>query len=158
MTERTSDASNGWAQTLESANEMTESLRDDGWRVVTVRAAHVAPEPPGAGESDRFGFVYIAPGDVAEELKAAIDDGEFDAYTVFNRREGNDLFTLTRITDNDERIAVLLVGGIALDQAGKLVEAVRDRGEMYSHVQLLDGTHLGTFHHDDVEPFFPEEL
>lgn len=157
MSESTGEGSNGWARTLESANEMTDSLREEGWRVVTVRAAHVAPEPPEAGDSDRFGFVYVAPGDVADEFEAAIEDAEFDAYTVFNRREGNDLYTLTRMTDSDERIAVLLVGGVALDHGEELAAAARERGEMYSHVQLLDGTHLGSFHHDDPAPFFPEE-
>ena len=27
---------------------------------------------------------------------------------------------------------------------------------MYTHVQTLDGTHLGSFRHDDVEKFFPD--
>jgi hypothetical protein len=157
MSESTDEAG-GWARTLASADEMADSLREDGWTVVTVRAAHVAPEPPGGGDTDRFGFVYVAPGDVADTFENAVTDGVFDTYTVFNRREGNDLFTLTRVTDTDERIAVLLVGGVDLGHAGELVAAARERDEMYSHVQLLDGTHLGSFHHDDPTPFFSGEL
>lgn len=157
MSETTGERPNGWARTLEAATEMAETLRADGWEVVPVRAAHVAPEPPGHGDTDRFGLVYVAQGEVAEAFEAAVADGEFDGYEVFNRREGSTLFTLTRVTDADRRLAVLLVGAMNLSHAGDLAAAARDRGEMYSHVQLLDGTHLGSFRHDDPAPFLPEE-
>ncbi|ESP88110.1 DUF7529 family protein [Candidatus Halobonum tyrrellensis] len=157
MPETTGDGANGWGRTLEAATEMTETLRADGWEVVTVRAAHVAPEPPSHGDSDRFGFVYVAQGEDADAFTAAVDRGEFDGYEVFNRRQGTDLYTLTRVTDADRRLAVLLVGAVDLSKADELVETARDRGEMYSHVQLLDGEHLGSFHHDDPAPFLPEE-
>lgn len=153
-----SGGANGWARTLETANEMTETLREEGWRVVTVRAAHVGPESPGDADTDRFGYVYVAPGDVAEAFTDAAEDGEFDGFTVFNRRSGGDLFTLTRVTDADRKIAVLLVGAVPVADLRELAAAAHDAGEMYSHVELLDGTHLGSFHHDDPDPFFPEGL
>lgn len=156
MTGSTSGGENGWARTLETANEMADELRADGWTVVTVRAGHLGPESPGDGDADRFGFVYLAPGDVAEDFEAATAEGEFDGYTVFNRRVGNDLFTLTRVADTDRRVAVLLVGAVPVDHLGDLARTAREHGEMYSHVELLDGTHLGSFHHDDPDPFFPE--
>lgn len=149
---------NGWARTLEAATEMADTLRADGWEVVTVRAAHVAPEPPSHGDTDRFGFVYLAQGEVAEAFEAAVAEGAFDGYEVFNRRQGSDLFTLTRVTDADRRLAVLLVGAVDLSHAGELAATARDRGEMYSHVRLLDGTHLGSFRHDDPAPFLPGEV
>lgn len=158
MSESTNGESNGWGRTLEAATEMAEQLRTDGWEVVTVRAAHAAPEAPADGESDRFGFVYVAQGEVAEDLRAAVEDGAFDGYELFTSREGSDLFTVTRVTDADERRAVLLVGTIDLSRAGELATAARERGEMYSHVELLDGTHLGSFRHDDAAPFFPEDV
>jgi hypothetical protein len=152
------DGTSGWERTLAEATEMADRLERDGWRVVTVRAGHVAPEPPDHGDSDRFGFVYLAQGEVADEFEAAVADATFDGYEVFNRRVGNDLFTLTRLTDADRRVAVLLVGTVNLTHAGDLASAARERGEMYSHVQLLDGTVLGSFHHDDPEPLLPEGL
>lgn len=148
---------NAWSRTLSSANEMTAELRADGWEVVTVRAGHVAPEPPERGEPDRFGYVYLAQGDVASEFERIFDAGSFGEYEVFAHRDGNDLFLLTRITDPERHFAILLVGGVNLSHAGDLVTAARERGEMYSHVVLLDGTHLGSFHHDDPTLFLPEE-
>lgn len=149
---------NAWGRTLESATEMADRLRADGWEVVTVRAAHVAPEPPAHGDTDRFGFVYLAQGEVAEDVRAAVTDGEFDGYELFTRREGSDLFALTRVTDEERDLAVLLVGAVDLTEAGELATAARDRGEMYSHVQLVDGTHLGSFRHEDAAPFFPDDV
>ena len=71
---------NGWARTLQAADEIVEQLRSDGWEVVTVRAAHVAPEPPSHGDSDRFGYVYLAQGSVADDVRDAVADGDFDGY------------------------------------------------------------------------------
>jgi hypothetical protein len=136
---------------------MAEELRADGWEVVTVRAGHVAPKAPAEGETDRFGFVYLAQGEDADPLETAIEQGTFDAYELFTNRTGRNLFAVTRVTDTDSRLAVLLVGTIDLDQVGELATVARERGVMFSHVQLLDGTHLGSFRHENPEAFFPED-
>lgn len=157
MTEQ-QEAAGGWARTLAAADEMAETLREDGWETVTVRAGHVAPELPSDGATDRLGFVYIAQGSDADDLRDALEDGEFDGYEVFNRRVGSDLFMLTRVTDSDRRRAVLLVGTVDLSDADELVTLARERDELHSHVQLLDGTPIGTFQHRNPDAFFPEEL
>ena len=155
MTE--SATSNGWARTLTAADEMEADLRADGWEVVTVRAAHVAPEPPSSGDDDRYGFVYVAQGSDGDALAEAVDVGTFADYAVFNRRSGSDLYAITRITDDERELVVLLVGAVDLTGTEELVAAAREHGRMYSHVQLLDGTRVATFEHDDVTPFFGEE-
>lgn len=152
------ESQNGWARTLETANEMAAELREDGWEVVTVRAGHVGSALPEDGDSDQFGFVYLAPGDVADPLADLIDRGTFESYRVFSRRAGSDLFVLTRVTDPDRRLATLLVGTVNLAHAEPLASLARERGEMHSHVQLLDGTRVASFAHDDPAAFFPEDL
>jgi len=152
------EGESAWARTLASATEMEAEMREDGWEVVTMRAGHVAPEPPNHGDTDRFGFVYVAQGEDAEAFRDAVERADFDGYEVFNRREGENLFVLTRMTDADGRLALLLVGTVNLSQAGDLAAAARERGEMYSHVQLLDGTLLGSFRHDGPDAFLPEDV
>ncbi|MEF8885314.1 MAG: hypothetical protein V5A44_09360 [Haloarculaceae archaeon] len=143
-----------WGRTLEEANAMTDRLRADGWDVVTVRAAHVAPVAPDEGETDRFGLVYVAPDGVSESLPAAVERADLRDYEVFRRELGSELYVLTRLTDPDERVAVLLVGAVDLSAADGLVEAARERGALHSHVELLDGTHLLSVRHDDPGAFF----
>lgn len=156
MADTTTQGTSAWGRTLDAATEMAAELRADGWETVTVRAGHVAPEPPSHGDTDRFGFVYLAPGEAADPLESAVERGRFERYRVFSRRVGSDLYALTRVTDPDRRLAVLLVGAVDLANAGPLATAARERGEMHSHVQLLDGTRVATFAHDDPDAFLPE--
>lgn len=144
-----------WERTLAELRSMADDLEEDGWEVAAVPAGHVAPVPPGAGESDRFGLVHVVPGDEAAAFEAAFEAGTFAEYEVFRRRVGARLYLLTKVAAPDERVAILLAGTVDLTQADALVEAAGSRGELYTHVQLLDGTHLGSFHHGDPSLFFP---
>jgi hypothetical protein len=148
------DSTSPWGRTLEEANAMADRLDEDGWEVVTVRAAHVAPVAPEDDDADRFGLVYVAPDGVAESLPAAVERGDLHNYEVFRRELGSDLYLLTRLTDPDERVAVLLVGTLDLSMADDLVDAARERGALHTHVELLDGTHLLSVRHDDPGAFF----
>ncbi|QLH80493.1 DUF7529 family protein [Halosimplex pelagicum] len=148
-----------WGRTVREANEMADELRTDGWEVVVVRAGHVAPLPPDADEADRAGLVYLAPDGVAESLSAAAERGAFDRSAAFRRRVGTDLFLVTRVSDPERRLAVLLVGAVDLNRpaAADLAAAAHERGRLRSHVELIDGTHLATFGHDHPEDFLPED-
>lgn len=152
-----SDAS-AWAQTIAEANEMAEDLREDGWTVVVVRAGHVAPVVSDDRDDDRFGLAYVAPDGVAESLPAAIEGASLDQSAVFTQQVGSDLYLLTRVSDPDARVAVLLVGAVDLSQPGvdDLASLASDRGHLYSIVELLDGTHLATVRHDHPADFLPE--
>lgn len=155
MTDDADASRSPWGQTLAEANAMADRLREEGWDVVTVRAGHVSPIPPDHGGADRYGLVYVAPDDVADSLPAAVESADLGPYEVFRNRVGDDLFLLTRLTDPDARVAVLLVGSVNRSSADGLREAAREEGVLRSHVRLLDGTHLASFEHDDPGAFFP---
>ena len=95
---------------------------------------------------------------VAESLPAAVESADLDRSAAFRRRVGTDLFLVTRVTDPDERVAVLLVGAVDCSRpaASDLASDAREAGVLYSHVELLDGTHLATFRHDHPADFLPE--
>jgi len=135
---------------------MAAELRHDDWEVTVVRAGHVAAVAPDSG-TERSGLVHIAPDDTAVNLQSFLERGSLDQYSIYRRTVGRTLFLVTRITDPDSRLAVILVGAVDLDRARSLAEHAHTSGEIQLHVRLLDGTHLGTFSHENPGHVFPEE-
>lgn len=145
---------NEWEATLESANELASTLRTRGYQVQIIRAGHVTPEPPSYGDSDKFGLVYFVGDSNTVPLQTIVEEADFTEYTVFNRQVGEDLYLLTQITDADNQLAVLLVGAVDLTRAEPLMAAVQEQGELYSYVQLIDGTVVSRFQHENPATFF----
>ena len=144
-----------YERTLAELEARAEELRAEGWQVATVPAAHVTAEPPDAGDSDRFGYVYVAPGSADEPFREAFREGEFDSFELFRRTVGGTEYLLTELTDTEREVAILLAGGIENGDVDAVRRAAEREGAMYSHVQLLDYTHLGSFRHDPG-PFFDD--
>jgi hypothetical protein len=145
-----------WQRTLDDMTAMAEELEADGWDVVTIAAGHTAPTNPDAGETDRFGFVHVVPDNKAEPFEQAVETGKFPKYRVFRNEMQGRIFMLTQLIDPDSETTVLIAGNFEMRHAPGLVKTALKEDEMYTHVQTLDGTHLGSFRHDDVEKFFPE--
>lgn len=145
---------NDWEATLESANELASTLRTRGYHVQVIRAGHVTPEPPSYGDSDRFGLVYLVGDSNTDPLQTIVDKADFTEYKVFNRQVGEELYLLTQIIDTDNQLAVLLVGTVNLTRAEPLMTAVQNRGELYSYIQLVDGTVVSRFQHGNPTTFF----
>lgn len=146
---------NAWQRTLEDMEAMAEEREAGGWDVVTVAAGHTAPEPPDAGDFDRFGLVYVVPDNEGEEFAAAFREGGFPKYEVYRQEVQGRVFLVTELLDPETERAILVAGGYELRHAGPLVSTAREEDEMYTHVQTLDQTVLGSFRHDDWEKFFP---
>lgn len=142
-------------RTLAELEARAGDLREAGWQVATVPAAHVTAEPPEAGDSDRFGYVYVAPGSAADPFREAFETGGFDSFELFRRTVGGTEYLLTELTDTEGEVAILLAGGVENGDPEAVRRAAEREGAMYSHVQLLDYTHLGSFRHDPG-PFFDD--
>ena len=145
-----------WQRTLDDMTAMADELEDEGWDVVTIASGHTAPKPPDAGDDDRFGFVHVVPDNHAEEFVAAFEDGAFSQYRVFRNEMQGRVFMVTQLLDPEAEQVILIAGNFEMRHAPGLVNTALEEGEMYTHVQKLDKTHLGSFRHDDVEKFFPE--
>lgn len=144
-----------WKRTLAEMQALAADHRDDGWRVVDIAAGHTAPVNPDSGDTDRFGLVHVIPGNDADEFREAFDRGAFPEYQVYRNEVEGRAFVLTELRDPDSRTAILVAGSFELMHAPGLVRAAEREGEMYTHVQTLDRTYLGSFRHDDWEKFFP---
>jgi hypothetical protein len=145
-----------WTATLEDMEATAEGLRAEGWQVLTIGAGHTAPENPDTGP-DRFGLTHVVPGEEADAFLDIFEAGSFPRYEVFRARQDGKVFLLTELLDPDSKTAVLVAGMYELRHALGCYEAAKAAGEMYTHLQRLDGTHLGSFGHEDYEKFFPPE-
>lgn len=145
-----------WERTLADMNAMAERRREDGWDVLAVPTAAVAPEPREAGESDRFGLTFVVPGNYADELAAAVREGEFPRYEVYHSESGGRVFVVVEYLDPGTDRAVFVAGAYELRQAADMVADAEASGEFFTHHRTLDGTHLGSFEHDSHEAFVPD--
>lgn len=145
-----------WQKTLDDMRAMESELEAEGWDVVAIGAGHTAPTNPDAGASDRYGLVYVIPDNKADPFEQAVETGKFPKYRVFRNEMEGRIFMLTQLLDPDSETAVLLAGNFETRHAPGLVKTALKEDEMYTHVQTLDETHLGSFRHDDVEKFFPD--
>jgi hypothetical protein len=144
-----------WAATLEDMDALAEEYEAEGWATVTIPAGHTATEAPESGDDERYGLVYVIPDNYAEEFTDALDAGEFPQYDVFRNESHGQVFLVTVLADPDSARAVFVAGGFERRGSRPLMSVAHETGTMYTHLQTLDGTQLGSFEHDDPEKFFP---
>lgn len=145
-----------WAATIDDMLAMAEEMEENGWDTVTITAGDTGAESPDAGDTDRFGLTYVVPDNKAEAFEEAFEGREFPRYEVYRAEREGRSFVLTVLLDPETATAILLAGNYELRTAGGCIRAAIEADAMYTHVQLLDGTHLGSFRHEDYEKFFPE--
>lgn len=152
---RSEGLKDAWGATIADMEALAEEYEAEGWQTVTIPAGHTAPEPPDSGVEGRFGLVYVIPDNYAERFTEAFEAGEFPRYDVFRNEASGQVFVVTALLDTESETVILIAGGFERHNARSLVATAVETGEMYTHVQTLDGTPLGSFRHDDPEKFFP---
>ena len=146
---------NAWQETLDDMQALAEEREAEGWDVLSIAAGHTAPTNPDAGATDRFGFVHVIPDNKAEPFAETVETGKFPKYRVFRNEMQGRIFMVTELLDPDSETAILIASNFEIRHAPGMVKNALQEGVMYTHVQTLDKTHLGSFRHDDVEKFFP---
>jgi len=146
-----------WTRTLDDMAAMAAEREDAGWRTVAIPAGHTAPEPPDAGTEGRYGLVYVVPGNKAEPFLEAAEAGTFPRYEVYRGATESRLFLVTELIDPDTETAINVAGSYRRQDATPLLRAARRDGKMYTHLQTLDETHLGSFEHERYEEFFHDQ-
>ena len=144
-----------WEATIEEMKSMAAELEADGWDATYVGAGHTAPESPRVEPEGRFGLTYVIPNNYEEDFTSAFRAGGYTEYEVFRNEVAGTVFQVTVLYDEETNRAILLAGNYELMHANPLILTSMRQGETYTHVQLLDGTHLGSFRHEQWEPFFP---
>jgi hypothetical protein len=144
-----------WTATIEEMKAMAAELESDGWDAYYVGAGDTAPESPRTDPEGRFGLTYVIPNNYEEGFVEAFRAGGFEEYEVFRNEVSGTVFQVTVLYDEPTNRAILIAGAYELMHANPLILTSMREGETYTHVQLLDGTHLGSFRHEQWELFFP---
>lgn len=105
--------------------------------------------------ADRHGYAYVVPGEEADRFEELFVPEGFPRTDVYRQTAAGHLYLLTASLDPPTERAILLAGLLAVGTLGECRRIARETGVMYSHVLRVDGTHVGSFEHDDPEPFFP---
>jgi hypothetical protein len=145
-----------WQRTLEDTEALAEQRSGDGWETLVIPAGDTAPEPPEAGETDRFGLAHVVPGNFADDFEELTDgDPGFGSYNVYRAENDGRVFVTTELIDEDDALAVYVVGTYELRHAGDLIQTAVEQNRMYTHIQRLDGSRVASIVHQDPEKFFP---
>lgn len=150
------DATNeGWIQLLEEMEAMAEELNADGWETLTIASGETAPVTAEEGYTDRHGYSYVIPGDDAETFEELFELGGFPETEIYQATSRTHLFLLTVFLDPPTETAILLAGLLETAGLSDVCQISEEVGKMYSHICKVDGTHLGSFEHEQPELFFP---
>lgn len=145
----------GWIQLLDEMDAMAEELESEGWETLSIPAGDSAPVLAEESHTDRHGYAYVIPGDAAETFAELFAQGGFPRTELYQATSEAHLFLLTVFMDPSTDAAILLAGVLDRGELTDCRQAALETGVMYSHIFKVDGTHLGSFEHDESEPFFP---
>lgn len=145
-----------WKQTLEDMDAIARQRRDDGWDVLTVRAAQTDTVSRDTGDPDRFGLVHVVPDNDADEFAETYDEDAFTEYLAYGASIGGYVYLVTELIDPSTERSILIAGRYDLALARGLITAAREEGVLYTHCKTIDGTNLGSFEHEEYEPLLPD--
>ncbi|SEW01557.1 DUF7529 family protein [Natrinema salifodinae] len=158
--ERRSGAGNArkvaWSRTLDDTDAIAEQRRDDGWDVVSIAAVDTAPMSREVGPDDRFGTVYVIPDNDADSFTDAYERGEFSRYEAYRNETEGYVYLVTELLDPNTETAILLAGQYQRRYADGMIAAAEEENVLYTHVETLDGTVLGSVRHEEYEPLLPD--
>lgn len=144
-----------WAETVGDAERMAEGRSAEGWETLVIPAGDTAPEPPEDGPSGRFGMVHVIPGNRAERLQEMLEYATFPAFDVYRATVNGRVFFVTELIDEEHTAVVYVAGSYELRTAEDLITTATEHDVMYTHLQKLDETPVGTFQHGNWRKFFP---
>lgn len=155
ISQRSRAEKDAWAMTNEDMEAIAEQRREEGWDVVAMPAVHTSPVSKDASEDDRFGLVHIIPDNHADDFRRAYEQGEFPEYLVYRREVSQSSFLVTEFIDPESETIILVAARFDLRHGEGLGRNVLEEDELYSYAKTVDGTELGSFYHEEWEPFLP---
>ncbi|AGB15704.1 hypothetical protein Halru_1087 [Halovivax ruber XH-70] len=161
--ERVKDATaaetEAWKQELEEMEQIAQERRDDGWEVLTMSAGHTNTVSRDGDADEQFGICHIVPDSDADAFAEFYDEESFTEYLVYGRPIEAYLYLVTELIDPVNERAVLIAGRYNRMYADGMISDANEEGVLYTHVQKINGTVVGSFEHETYGPLIgePEE-
>jgi hypothetical protein len=138
---------------FEDAVAIADEYRDEGWTALALQPTLVQPMGP-----DARGLEVVVPTDEFDRVERAVeaDDAEFAATDVYSRLVERVALCLVVVEDRPTETAVVVPLSYDVDDAGPMLEAARDRGQLLTHLRPADDNdRIVTVAHDDPGLFVP---
>jgi len=148
------DRKAAWQQTLEETQTLADQRRADGREAVVVPAGDAGLQT--VDDSDVLQLVFVVPGNKAEEITRLVKSNSLEAYDVYRRTVGEQVFLAVEYFDPDDA-SLFVAGAYELRDAGNAVTAANDAASFETLLRKLDGTPVATFEHADRTKFLPTE-
>lgn len=144
-----------WQRTLADMDALVADHERAGRDVIEIVAGNTGPTGPADRDDDRFGLVFVVPDNQAEPFQAAVEQGAFPRYEVYRETVDDHVFLVVEFRDPNRETVILIAGQYALRNAPGMASAAMAADTIYTRVQTLDGTVLGSFRHGEYEKFIP---
>lgn len=155
----TSAETEAWKQELEEMELIAQERRDDGWEVLTMSAGHTNTVSRDGDDDKKFGICHIVPDSDAEAFAEFYDEESFTEYLAYGRPIESHLYLVTELIDPVSERAVLIAGRYNRMYADGMISDANEEGVLYTHVEKINGTVVGSFEHEAYGPLIgePEE-
>lgn len=144
-----------YKQLLTELDQLAAGRDDDGWEVLTLASNHTNML---SADDDRewWGFSHVVGGSDADAFEDFYDADEFTEYLAYGQLIEGYMYLVTELLDPDAERTVLIASRYDRRLAKNVIASARSEGVLYTHVQRIDGTVVGSFEHESYGPLIGE--
>ncbi|WP_247731537.1 DUF7529 family protein [Halovivax limisalsi] len=144
-----------YKQLLAEVDQLAADREDDGWEVLTLSPNHTNMLSTD-DDRDWWGFSHIVGGSDAEAFEDFYDADAFTEYLAYGRQVEGYMYLVTELIDPTDERTVLIASRYDRRLAKGVVNSAKSEGVLYTHVQTIDGTIVGSFEHEEYGPLLGE--
>lgn len=140
---------------LSEQDQLAADREDDGWDVLTLSSNHTNMLSID-DDRDWWGFSHIVGDSDAEAFEDFYDPNEFTEYLAYRRQVEGYMYLVTELLDPTNERTVLIASRYDHQMAKGVINSAKSEGVLYTHVQTIDGTIVGSFEHEEYGPLIGE--
>lgn len=149
------DDAPSWGQFLQEMESVASEYEERGWETTIIVAGAAEPVLGKSERVDTHGLAYVISGEEAQDFVDVFVPGGFPRTEVYAARTERHVFLLTVLLDTEADTAILLSGAFEGNELSSYIKTAKAEGSVFTHLFHVNGTHLGSFEHENPELFIP---